>query len=90
LPFHENRPVYYSTRYVERCRLHRSAHARYYTTGRKRNSIDGVSSYAATGKPIFHQKVSPNTLTYGVAWSPDGKKLAVAGADNKAYLLDVP
>ena len=41
-------------------------------------------------KPLFHQKVGPNTMTYGVAWSPDGKQLAVAASDNKAYLFNVP
>ena len=25
-------------------------------------------------------------MTYGLAWSPDGKQLAVAASDNKAYL----
>ena len=29
-------------------------------------------------------------MTYGVAWSPDGKQLAVAASDNKAYLFNVP
>ena len=29
-------------------------------------------------------------MTYGVAWSPDGKTLAVAASDNKAYLFSAP
>ena len=40
---------------------------------------------ANEAKPLFHQRIAPNTLTYGLAWSPDGKQLAVAAADNKAY-----
>ena len=27
-------------------------------------------------------------MTYGIAWSPDGKLLAVAGSDNKVYLVE--
>ena len=45
---------------------------------------------ADAGKPLFHQKIAPGTLAYGVAWSPDGKQLAVAASDNKGYILDVP
>ncbi len=29
-------------------------------------------------------------MAYGIAWSPDGKMLAVAGSDNKVYLLNLP
>jgi hypothetical protein len=29
-------------------------------------------------------------MTYGLAWSPDGKQLAIAASDNKAYLLKLP
>ena len=29
-------------------------------------------------------------MTYGLAWSPDGKQLAVAASDNKAYLFEAP
>ena len=32
----------------------------------------------------------PGTMAYGVAWSPDGKQLAVAASDNKAYIFQVP
>ena len=38
----------------------------------------------------FHQRVAPDTMTYGVAWSPDGSQLAVAGSNNKVYLLKLP
>jgi WD40 repeat protein len=44
----------------------------------------------ATAKPLFHQQVAQYTMTYGLAWSPDGKELAVAASDNKAYLLKLP
>ena len=33
---------------------------------------------------------SPYTMTYGLAWSPDGTQLAVAASDNKVYLLKMP
>jgi len=31
-------------------------------------------------------------MTYGLAWSPDGKQIAVArsGSDNKGYIFQVP
>jgi WD40 repeat protein len=44
----------------------------------------------AGAKPLFHQRVAPDTMTYGVAWSPDGAHLAVAGSSNKAYVLKLP
>ena len=44
----------------------------------------------ATAKALFHQHIAPYTMTYGLAWSPDGKQLAVAASDNKAYLLKLP
>ncbi len=45
---------------------------------------------ANEARPLFHQRVAPNTLTYGLAWSPDGSQLAVAAADNRAYILKMP
>jgi WD40 repeat protein len=44
----------------------------------------------ATAKALFHQQIAPYTMTYGLAWSPDGKQLAVAASDNKGYLLKLP
>ncbi|MCP6726028.1 hypothetical protein NL526_28630, partial [Klebsiella pneumoniae] len=44
----------------------------------------------AGAKPLWHQKVAPGTMAYGVAWSPDGKHLAIAASDNTAYLFHVP
>jgi WD40 repeat protein len=44
----------------------------------------------ATAKAISNQKVAPNTMTYGVSWSPDGKQVAIAASDNKGYILNVP
>ncbi len=44
----------------------------------------------AAAKALFHQQVAPDTMTYGLAWSPDGKQLAVAASDNKAYILKLP
>ena len=41
-------------------------------------------------KPIFHQRVAADIMTYGVAWSPDGSQLAVAGSNNRTYLLKLP
>ena len=43
----------------------------------------------ATAKAISNQKIAPNTMTYGVAWSPDGKQVAVAASDNKGYIRTV-
>jgi WD40 repeat protein len=44
----------------------------------------------ATAKALIHQHVAPYTMTYGLAWSPDDKQIAVAASDNKAYLLKLP
>ena len=29
-------------------------------------------------------------MTYSLAWSPDGKQVAVTGSDNKVHLFNVP
>jgi WD40 repeat protein len=41
-------------------------------------------------REIVHEKVAPNTMTFGIAWSPNGRTLAVAASDNRAYLFDTP
>jgi WD40 repeat protein len=41
-------------------------------------------------RPLLHQRVAPNVLTYGLAWSPDGSQVAVAGSDNRTYILRLP
>ena len=62
------------------------------------SSTGALLSYRSTSlvlqnlgaKPLFHQKIAPNTSTYCVAFSPDGKKVAVAASDNKGYILNMP
>ena len=47
---------------------------------------------AAAAKPLWNQKVAAGVMTYGLAWSPDGKQIAVArsGSDNKGYIFQMP
>lgn len=45
---------------------------------------------AVEARPLFHQRIAPRTYTYGLAWSPDGSRLAVAASDNRAYILKMP
>jgi WD40 repeat protein len=45
---------------------------------------------AEEAKPLLHERVAPNVLTYGLAWSPDGSQVAVAGSDNRTYILKLP
>ncbi len=45
---------------------------------------------AAAAKPLWNQKVAAGVLTYGLAWSPYGKQIAVAGSDNKGYIFQMP
>jgi WD40 repeat protein len=44
----------------------------------------------AAAKSLWNQKIAQGTMAYGLAWSPDGKQIAVAASDNKAHILQVP
>ena len=41
-------------------------------------------------KLASQQKLGTGVMGYCVAWSPDGKQVAVAASDNKAYVFNVP
>ena len=66
----------------------------YSRDGRRLASVGNAGNLfvwdASEAKPLFHQHVAPNVLTYGLAWSPDGSHLAVAASDNKVYILKMP
>jgi hypothetical protein len=44
---------------------------------------------AAAGTSL-HQESLPVKAGYSLAWSPDGKELAIATSDNRLLLLPVP